>query len=323
MRDGLCLVLFLCACGSNGGAAHDGGVDQSASDKDLAGVDGAMPTNADAGDGTCSSQCDCPAGTLCTIDHVCMGASGSTPYVAMCGSQGDCPCGYTCVDGYCPPLVGSLTTCNAPCDCAAPETCVDHKCVITQNGGGAGCTGTNTGCEACVGTVCLPLDGDPGDSGYCGKPSQCYVDMNCVSNIAFGQRCRCPDGSDSNCAAAGTCQAFPGTAIANGPAFDPPASPSGGCMPSEISTASVTASASYSKLTFYAEVDAGGGIAMMNLTSPGAAETTPITVAGGTVYIVMQPVMPVPSTVDGTWTLCAYATEGGNYQVIRWAIYGQ
>jgi hypothetical protein len=323
MRSALCLVLLLAACGDDNGATHDAGADQSASDKDLAGYDGAMTPSADGGDGPCNSQCDCPAGTLCTIDHVCMGLNGSAPYTALCDTEGKCPCGYTCVDGYCPPLVGSLTPCAAPCDCGATETCVDNKCVTTQyGGGGASCTGTNTGCEACVGTVCLPLDGDPGDSGFCGKPSQCYVDMNCVSNIAFGQECICPNGTDSSCAGAGNCQAFPGTLIADGPAFNPPGSPSGGCEPSEISTVNVTANASYSKLTFYGEVDAGGGIAMMRLNSPDA-ETTTITVGGGTVYIIIQPVTPVPTTIDGTWTLCAYATEGGSYNVIRWAIYAE
>ena len=155
------------------------------------------------GDGsvlTCQEQCDCPAGTVCSIEGVCVGRPCTQP----CQGPEDCPCGRRCVDGFCEPFVGDLKPCHANCDCEDWQYCAGGVCVETcAEGGGFRCQG-DWDCEEC-GRVCEPFSHQCVASGTCWglSDTSCLIEglprTLCVptSNDPFEDRgeCQTPAGT--------------------------------------------------------------------------------------------------------------------------------
>jgi hypothetical protein len=142
----------------------------------------------DAGARTCAASCDCPAGTVCTIEGTCSGSECTEE----CGSDADCPCGRACVDGFCDFPVGSLSACTLDCDCPMWERCSGGRCVRA-------CTDRfrcdhPADCDAC-GRVCDHF------TSRCVAPDECWCDSSCVRPGLEGtlcddtHRCTTPEGA--------------------------------------------------------------------------------------------------------------------------------
>jgi len=266
---------------------------------------------------TCNKQCDCPYGTVCTIDHACYGTAG----VQRCDTQGQCPCGQACVDGWCPPFVGSLAPCKASCECG-PETCIGGKCVATGQGSGGTCQAT-VECAACPGTICLL----PDSPAFCGPPGSCMKDAHCVFNVASGQQCVCAGGAphDPCLTALGHCAPIPGQAFL-GAGFTGASNPSGGCMPSERSSITISGvTGPVTAVLVYVEGNFNSGTfpASLELFGPGGMTPAMFPLNGIGAFALETPLSAVPSTVEEIWTLCNYVNPASAYTVAKWGLYLQ
>lgn len=233
--------------GSGGTSSYGGGAGASGS----AGREGG-DGSADAAALKCTSQCACPAGTLCTIDGTCVGTACTQP----CAADGGCPCGKSCVGNFCAPLVGSLQPCKHDCDCPSNEWCAAGKCVHSCGRQSAclGADGKDNGmCGAC-GEICNT------ESERCVKQGSCACNEDCATQ-----------GLDGACVN-GQCQAPTGSVYAaaiSSPVpieYTPgPGVPAGPSIPIEVSaTTSITSVAIQIDFTGFAE----SNIVYATLTAP-------------------------------------------------------
>jgi hypothetical protein len=281
------------------------------------GVDGGTGNESDGGD-RCTSQCECPAGTLCTIDGMCAGS----PTVAACAADGGCPCGRSCVDGFCPPFVGSMRPCSHSCECFN-ETCAAGHCVAAENSAAGSCR-TNTDCDGCPGTICLA----PEEPQFCAQPDQCETHVHCLLYSGAGYRCDCVPDAGFECPADwsvlppepvfGHCELIDGQQFA-GNAFTAPASPSGLCSASEKTTVTVANVTGATGMTVYAASGGSGSTPyFFNLLSPGGVSMS-LTLGMNQVQLSD---LAAPAQVNGTWTLCAYANTGAQPLTVgTWRLY--
>ena len=274
------------------------------------------------GGASCAKQCDCPASTVCSISGTCVG----TPTVNPCAADGSCPCGLTCVEGFCPPFVGSLAPCSASCECGG-ETCVGGKCVAAASGKAGACT-SDADCGGCGGTVCL----FPDFPAMCAPPNRCTQDLHCLRHLGSGMQCVCSDGSTSHeeCNTLGTCAAIPGKAFLSGKPLTIGQMPSGQCAPGETSTLVISgASDSPKSVLAYLEVSGvanGSSPPLLWLRGPGGemAWSTFLFYQGFSQRLIEGPVTMLPASINGTWTLCNQHNPNDATPVVtKWGLYVQ
>jgi len=185
--------------------------DYQCADGESCTVDGCIPS--------CTSDEDCPRGTVCdTTAHLCL-APGETPPAdkpGVCTRNADCPSppeaicvdglcqrseldcgaescdcsadepcesGFVCADGQC---LADSATCHFDTDCGANRTCIDGLC-FAECGGAVTCA---TG-FSCVDGGCKP---DMPPTNECTTNDQCATDEVCVDST-------CVPGctADANC----------------------------------------------------------------------------------------------------------------------------
>jgi len=158
----------------------DHAVDEGVEPDAVGDEDAVEPDAEDAPDGEvipCGRQCDCPAGTTCTIEGVCEG----DPCTEPCDDAGDCDCDQPCTGGYCLPHVGSGEACTYNCDCPDWQYCVEGRCITSCVSPGWRCV-LPTDCDAC-GKVCETF------SSSCVEPGECYCSLSCAIQGLRGEEC--------------------------------------------------------------------------------------------------------------------------------------
>lgn len=297
---------------------------------------GDAPEQGDAGS-TCSSQCECPAGTLCTIDHVCV---GSQPYTQSCDSERPCPCGKPCVDGYCSPRVGSLRPCQLTCECGAWEVCSAGQCVFpgidAVSNGTTGCAQPSD-CAQCTGTVCLL----PANIAQCAAPDRCVEDGHCLLQMGSGFQCVCDDGSRDACPndqpqyiplVPGRCVAIPGQSYVDDTAVSLIANPTGlecGIPGSPLATLNVSGVVGTpSAVLLYTEFSTQGAGVAVTLHGPGGASgpgfSTEISLWTPSDTPRWEQIQPLEGVTifNGTWSLCQSQNPAHTTGTItRWGLY--
>jgi hypothetical protein len=101
--------------------------------------------------------------------------------------------------------------------------------------------------------------------------------------------------------------------------------PSGGCLPAERSQVVVSGeSGTPTSGLLYVEgtITASSFPPSLELLFPGAPAQM-FGIVGNGSFLVEAPLSTIPSSVNGTWTLCDYVNPGSPYTVTKWGLYFQ
>lgn len=275
----------------------------AAAEADLdARVDTGPPGDAGADAMHCAAQCDCPAGTTCTIQGVC---SGFDPCTQSCVTDQNCPCGRACKNGYCDFPIGSLKPCTHTCDCSNGEICANGQCIHT-------CStipqcGSDSQCAAC-GKVCEPFYGNCTVRGQ-----NCFCNADCAGWGLDGEVC---DNTTSDCVTP------PGTRL-DLPSATLVAGTSGWLTATLSASTSAAGSTQHITLVLDMDVDPTNDLVDATLIAPdgsshpiylswdctgaptrwsGKLDTSPLTRSGEwKVKLIDQPLMPGSRHVEKGW----------------------
>jgi len=91
----------------------------------------------------CGGTCQCGYGQTCFRGEGTIGYCGFDG--GSCTSNCDCPHGTVCTDGVCGPDFGPFPNCYCNNHCGAGEVCREGHCITPRGGGGGGGGGAGGG----------------------------------------------------------------------------------------------------------------------------------------------------------------------------------